>query len=227
MAVVRVAPVGPLATTAVTTTPPSLTSLSCASRNRTTGCVASGTPLCAAAAGSVTSTSFVAPPVVTATVAVWEIATPLIVADTVLDPVTVELSVPVAAPLALVGAAGCVNVFPVPVAASTTVAPGIGLLNSSSAVPVMVETPDPAVIGDVAVTVERTGDTGAGMTVTAAVCVMSTVFTRADTVFASALVELSVPVATPFASDGPTGGVTVFPVPVTDSVTVFPLTTLP
>ena len=117
--------------------------------------------------------------------------------------------------------------FPVPVAASTTVAPGTGLLNSSSAVPVMVETPDPAVIGDVAVTVERTGDTGAGMTVTAAVCVMSTVFTRADTVFASALVELSVPVATPFASDGPTGGVTVFPVPVTDSVTVFPLTTLP
>jgi len=63
-------------------------------------------------------------PTFTTTVAVWVIATALIVADTVLDPAAVELSVPVATPLAFVVPTGCVNVLPaVGVAASTTVAP--------------------------------------------------------------------------------------------------------
>jgi hypothetical protein len=59
---------------------------------------------------------------VTVTVAVCAIPVPLIVAETTLSSAPVALSVPVAAPLASV-APGCVRVFPLPVAASTTVAP--------------------------------------------------------------------------------------------------------
>ena len=63
-------------------------------------------------------------PAFTTTVAVWVIATALIVADTVFEPAAVELRVPVATPLALVVPTGCVRVLPaVGVAASTTVAP--------------------------------------------------------------------------------------------------------
>src|SRR6185312_16189347 len=59
-------------------------------------------------------------PAFTTTVAVWVTPTPLIVADTVLDPAAVELNVPVATPFASVVPTGCVNVFPVVgVAAST------------------------------------------------------------------------------------------------------------
>src|SRR5258708_32461105 len=58
-------------------------------------------------------------------------ATALIVADTVLLSATVELKVPVATPLAFVVPTGWVTVLPVPVAASTTVAPGIGLDRTS------------------------------------------------------------------------------------------------
>src|SRR5438552_8209851 len=82
----------------------------------------------------------------TTTVAVCATATPLIVADTVFDSATVELSLPVVTPLVLVVVAGCVSVFPVPVAASTTVAPASGLPNASRAVTVMVDVPLPAVI---------------------------------------------------------------------------------
>ena len=60
---------------------------------------------------------------VTTTVAVCVIATVLMVADTVLDSATSELSVPVATPLAFVGPPGCVSVFVRPVAARATVAP--------------------------------------------------------------------------------------------------------
>src|SRR6266699_64856 len=76
------------------------------------------------------------------------------VAETVLDSATVELSVPVATPLAFVVAAGCVSVFPVPVAASTTVAPWTGLPSASLAVTVIVDVlvPLDAVIGEVAAT---------------------------------------------------------------------------
>ena len=63
-------------------------------------------------------------PLVTVTVAVWVIATVLIVADTVFDPAAVALRVPVATPLASVVPTGWVKVFPaVGVAASVTVAP--------------------------------------------------------------------------------------------------------
>src|SRR2546426_12047264 len=83
-------------------------------------------------------------PAFTTTVAVCAIATSLIVADTVFAWATVELRVPVATPLAVVVALGCVSVLPVPVAASTAVAPGIGLPSPSLAVTVIVELPVPA-----------------------------------------------------------------------------------
>jgi hypothetical protein len=75
----------------------------------------------------------------TVTVAVWVMATVLIVADTVLAAATVALSVPVATPLAFVGPTGWVSVFPVPVAANTTVAPLTGLPEASRAVTVIVD----------------------------------------------------------------------------------------
>src|SRR5213083_224881 len=78
-------------------------------------------------------------PAFTTTVAVCVIATALIVAEIVFDSASVDASAPVATPLAFVGAAGCVSVFPDPVAASTTVAPGIGLPFASRAVTVIVE----------------------------------------------------------------------------------------
>ena len=94
-------------------------------------------------------------PTFTTTVAVWVMATALIVADTVLVPATVELSVPVATPFASVVPVGWVSVFPVVgVAARVTVAPVIGFPFASRAVTVIVAVPLPAVIGDVAVTVD-------------------------------------------------------------------------
>src|SRR2546427_10969061 len=60
-------------------------------------------------------------PAFTTTVAVWVIATALIVAETVFDSAAVDERVPVTTPLALVVPTGCVSVFPVPDAASTTV----------------------------------------------------------------------------------------------------------
>jgi hypothetical protein len=74
------------------------------------------------------------------------IAVPFAVADTVFVPATVELSVPVATPLAFVGPEGCVKVFPLPVAASTTVAPLIAFPFASFTVTVIVEVPLPTVI---------------------------------------------------------------------------------
>src|ERR1700688_1811808 len=98
-------------------------------------------------------------------------ATVLIVADTVFDSATGALSVPVATPLASVGPAGCVSVFPVPVAASTTVAPLTGLPEASRAVTVIVDwlLPLDAVIGEVALTVDTVLDTGPAVTTTVAV----------------------------------------------------------
>src|SRR5881396_752607 len=93
-------------------------------------------------------------PVFTTTVAVCVIGTALIVAETVFDSATVELSVPVATPLAFVVVVGWASVLPVPVVASTTVAPAIGFPNSSLAVTVIVDVPLAAAIGDVAVTVD-------------------------------------------------------------------------
>src|SRR6266568_4032903 len=162
-------------------------------------------------------------PAFTTTVAVCVIATALIVAEIVFDSASVDASVPVATPLALVGAAGCVSVLPDPVAASTTVAPGIGLPLTSRAVTVIVELPLPAAIGDVALTVDCAADTGPAFTTTAAVWVMATPSIVAATVFEPAAVELRLPVTTPPASVVPSGCVSVFPaVGVAASVTVAP-----
>src|SRR6266487_4326997 len=163
----------------------------------------------------------------TTTVAVCVTATPLIVADTVFDSAVVELSVPVATPLAFVVALGCVTVFPKPVALRMTVAPATGLPNASRAVTVIVDVPLPAVIGDVAATLDCAPETVLAVTTTVAVCVTGTVLMVADTVFDSATIELRVAVATPSAPVGPLGCVRVFPVPVADTTTVVPATGLP
>src|SRR6266704_113501 len=166
-------------------------------------------------------------PAFTTTVAVWVIATALIVADTVFEPAAVDASVPVATPFASVVPTGWVTVLPVVgVAASVTVAPWIGLPLASFAVTVIVELPLPAVIGDVAVTVDCAAETVPGFTTTVAVCVTATPSIVADTVFDSATVELRVPVATPLAFVVAAGCVSVLPPPVADRITVAPATGL-
>src|SRR6266566_5151789 len=64
VAFVRAAPPGPVAITAVTVVPLSLTELPFASWSWTTGCWANATPLCALPDGAVVSASFVATPAV-------------------------------------------------------------------------------------------------------------------------------------------------------------------
>jgi hypothetical protein len=169
-------------------------------------------------------------PAVTTTVAVWVMrSVPFTVALTVLVPAAVELSVPVATPLAFVWPRGCRSVLPVPVAANTTVAPATGLPEASRAVTVIVDwlLPLDAVIGEVAVTLDWVPDTGPALTTTVAVWVTATALIVADTVFDSATVALKVPVATPLAFVGPTGCVSVVPVPVAASTTVAPATGFP
>src|SRR6266550_3416468 len=167
-------------------------------------------------------------PGATVTVAVCVIAVPLAVAETVLVPAPVELRVPVATPVASVVPLGCVRVLPLPVVASTTVAPPIGLPLASLAVTVTVEVPLPAVIdAGAAVTVDCAADTGPGATVTVAVCVMAVPLALAETVLVPAPVELRVPVASPAASVVPLGCVRVLPLPVVASTTVAPLIGLP
>src|ERR687892_263558 len=169
-------------------------------------------------------------PALTVTVAVWEIAVPLIVAETTLAPAPVELSVPVAAPFAPVGPVGWVRVLPVPVAARTTVAPLTGLPNSSRAVTVMMLVPEPVlapIVPGAAVTVLRAALTGPTLTVTVAVWEIGVPSIVAETTLAPARVELSVPVATPVAPVRPVGWVRVLPVPVAARTTVAPLTGLP
>src|SRR2546422_5645067 len=131
-------------------------------------------------------------PAFTTTVAVCVIATALIVAEIVFDSASVDASVPVATPSPLVGPLGCVSVFCKPVAASTTVAPGIGLPNPSLAVTVIVALPLPAAIGDVALTVDCAADTGPAFTTTVAVWVIAIASIVADTVFEPAAVALRV-----------------------------------
>src|SRR5207249_2953225 len=186
--------------------------------------------------GGVVNASFVAAPTSTTTVAVWVTATPSIVAETVFDSATVEPRVPVARPLAFVGAAGCVSVLPVPVAASTTVAPCTGLPLASRAVTVIVEVPLPAVIGDVALIVDWLADTDPAFTTTVAGCVIATPSTVPAvvcviappaivpaSVFAPAAVEPTAPVAAPpasFVAAACCGGLS--PVAVAASATVAP-----
>src|SRR5947199_2565755 len=167
-------------------------------------------------------------PTFTTTLAVCVIASELIVAETVFVPAAVELSVPVATPLASVVPTGWVNVLPaVGVTASVTVAPWIGLPLASFAVTVIVELPLPAVIGDVAMTVDSAAETVPGFTTTVAVCVTATPSTVADTVFDSATVELSVPAATPLTFVVALGCVSVAPVRDAAMTTVAPAMGLP
>src|SRR5436309_8567838 len=168
-------------------------------------------------------------PTFTTTVAVWVIATALIVAETVLEPAAVDDRVPVATPLASVVPTGWVRVFPpVGVAASVTVAPWIGLPLASFAVTVMVDVPLRAVIGEVAATVDCVADTVPAFTTTVAVCVIATALIVADTVFDPAAVDERLPVATPVTSVVPTGCVRVFSVVgVAASITVAPSMGLP
>src|SRR5213592_3053809 len=111
---------------------------------------------------------------VTVTLTVWLSAVPLAVAETVFVPVTVELSVPVATPAASVGPLGWVTVLPLPVAASTTVAPLVGFPLASFTVTVIVDVLLPAGI-DVgeAATVDFDAETGPAVKVTVAVWVMA------------------------------------------------------
>src|SRR5215510_5662211 len=104
---------------------------------------------------------------VTVTVAVCVASRPATVADTTFGPVAVALIDPVATPFASVGPPGCVRVKPVPVAESTTVAPGTGSPNASSAVTVMVAELDPvlAVMVVGAATTVEAADTLPGSTV--------------------------------------------------------------
>src|SRR6266511_1254822 len=180
------------------------------------------------AAVTVDSEGETAEPAVTVTVAVCVTAVPLIVADTVFDSATVELKVPAATPLPLVGPLGCVSVLPLPLADSTAVALLIGFPFASFAVTVIVALPLPAVIelGDAA-TVDCDADTGPGFTVTEAIWVMAVPFAVADTVFTSATVELSVPVATPLVLVGALGWFRVLPLPVTERTTVAALIGFP
>jgi hypothetical protein len=94
---------------------------------------------------------------------------------------------------------------------------------ASRAVTVIVDVPLPAVIGEVALTVDWAADTVPAFTTTVAVCVIATALIVADTVLDPAAVELKEPVATPFASVVPVGCVSVLPAAgVAASVTVAP-----
>jgi hypothetical protein len=153
------------------------------------------------------------------------IGVPLIVADTVLVPVVVELRAPVATPAGLVAAPGWVRVLSVPVADSTTVAPPTGFANASRAVTVMLEaTPPPLawMLDGEALTVDVAADTGPALTVMEGCTVSGMPFTVAVTTFTSATVELRDPVAVPFEPVTPTGWVIALPVPVAASVTDAP-----
>lgn len=109
-----------------------------------------------------------------------------------------------------------------------TVAPATGLPLASLAVTVIAEMLVPAIIElGAAVTVDCAAFTAPAVTVTVAVCAMATVLMIAETVFPSANVDVNVPIATPLAFVGPTGWVSVLPVPVAANDTVAPATGLP
>ncbi len=156
------------------------------------------------------------------------IGAPPAVAETVFSSATVEESVPTATPFPSVGPDGWVSVFPLPVAASTTVAPLTGLANSSVTVTVIVEVPLPTMIVlGLAVTVDTSVSGGPASTVMSGFSVIGTPPAVAEMVFCSAFVEEIVPVATPLASVGPAGCVMSLSLPVDDSTTVTSLTGSP
>src|SRR2546427_5417793 len=81
----------------------------------------------------------------------------------------------------------------------------MGWRSASRAVTVIAEVPLPAVMGDVAVTVDKDADTVPAFTTTVAVWVIATALIVAETVLEPAAVDDRVPVATPLASVIPTG----------------------
>src|SRR5207247_131594 len=166
-------------------------------------------------------------PAFTTTVAVCVIATALIVAEIVLDSASVDASVPVVTPLALVVVAGCVSVLPDPVAASTTLAPGIELPFASRPVTVIAYPTRRSSDLDVALTVDWLADTVPAFTTTVAVWVTPIPSIVAEIVLDSASVDASVPVVTPLALVVAAGCVRVLPPPVAASTTVAPCTGLP
>src|SRR5207244_3363777 len=167
-------------------------------------------------------------PAFTTTVAVCVMATPSIVADTVFEPAAVELRLPVTTPPASVVPSGCVTVFPaVGVAASVTVAPCTGFPLASRAVTVIVDVPLPAVIGDVALTVDWLADTVPAFTTTVAVCVIATALIVAEIVLGSASVVATLRASAPPAFVAVAGCVGVLPDPVAASTTVAPGIGLP
>lgn len=141
----------PVATAKVTDTPG--TGLLFASVTRTAGAVATAVPATALCPSPADAEILAAAPGFTTTEAVWVMATPLIVADTVLVSALVDASVPVVTPRLLV-VPGWVRVLPVPLAARITVAPETGFPDASLAVTVMVDEVPPAEMGDEALTVD-------------------------------------------------------------------------
>src|SRR5207248_2395297 len=131
-------------------------------------------------------------------------------------------------PLASVGPVGWVSVLPLPVAWRTTVAPLIGLPFASRAVTVIVAVrSDERRVGGEGGTVGWAAETPLLVTVTAAVWVTASPVVVAEIVRTAAAVERCVLVATPLASVGPVGWVSVLPLPVAWRTTVAPLIRLP
>ena len=112
----------PVATANVTLTPG--TGLLKVSVTITEGGVATAAPATADCPFPAFTATVLAAAGFTVTVGFVFATTPPTVADTICAPVTVLLKVPVATPLALVWPTGCTSVFPLPVAASTTVDAG-------------------------------------------------------------------------------------------------------
>ena len=116
------------------------------------------------------NTSWLAAAGVTVTLAVCTTAMPFTVADTLFDAATVELSVPVATPVASVTPLGCVRTFPDPDAASATVTPATGFPKASRAATEMVDVVTPAlaaIAAGLALTVDSNAETGPAVTVMA------------------------------------------------------------
>src|SRR6266849_11157591 len=234
VALVSVAPAGPDAIVAVTTTPCWLTGLPLASCSCTAGCGVNAIPLCALAGASVAMKSLLAAPTVMLNaLLVWPVRPVLEAANVYPVPALSMLRVEKLATPFTAGVLPSPDRVPppgfVPMASVTPfVALGTRLLNrsriSTCTAGVMVA---PAAVFVGCVTYERLF-AAAELTVTAGCCAIATPPTVADTVLVSALVELKVPVATPLASVTATGWVTVFPVVgAAASTTAFPLIGLP
>jgi hypothetical protein len=148
-------------------------------------------------------------PTVTVTVGSVEVTAlpPIVALIVVAEPAVTPVRVAVYLPFRLSVVAPIVPVLRPPEAVKTTVSPPLVRLfpAASLAWSVRVTVPPDATVGLETVTTEVLVETDDGETVTLAVCTMATPLIVAETVFASATVELSVPVATPVALVVPAG----------------------